>query len=123
MSSQPPTQKESHLRIMSFCFLSAIFTFTCLTAFSQTPYLHAPAINEYARHDPNGTTILPTGRLLKPAGRHYPVAQWPHGLAMSPDGSSVFVASEGVGQLISGWDEQAVKTVTLSPDKKTSRRG
>jgi YVTN family beta-propeller protein len=73
-------------------------------ALSQVPYLRAPALNEYARHDPAGTTILPSGRFLRPLGRHFPVARWPHGLALSPDGGTLFVASDGVGQLVTGWE-------------------
>ena len=44
------------------------------------PYLHTPSVDTYARHDPQGLTILPTGRYLKPVGRHFPVARWPYGL-------------------------------------------
>lgn len=81
------------------------------TAQRQTPYLHAPSIDTYAKHDPAGTTILPTGRLLKPVGRHMPLARWPHSLVLSPDGSMAFVASQGVGQLITDW-QGAKPTVT-----------
>lgn len=70
----------------------------------QTPYLHAPSVTTYAKHDPNGLTILPTGRYLNPVGTRVPLAKWPHGLALSPDGSAAFVACDGVGQLITGWD-------------------
>src|SRR5207247_5260097 len=62
------------------------------------PYLHAPSVTTYARHDPGGLTILPTGRYLQPVGRHTPLARWPHGLALSPDGAILFAASKGVGQ-------------------------
>jgi YVTN family beta-propeller protein len=65
-----------------------------------TPYLRPPALTEYARHDPSGTTILPNGRFLRPSGRHLAVAQNPHGLAISRDGSRLFVASEGIGTLV-----------------------
>ncbi len=85
------------------------------TAHSQTPFLHAPAIDEYARHDPRGTTILPNGRFLRPAGRHIPVARWPHGLTLSPDGRTLFVASEGVGQLVSDWTSDSPTVETVSP--------
>src|SRR5579871_4972688 len=71
---------------------------------AQTPYLHAPSVDTYAKHDPNGITILPTGRYLKPAGRHLPMAKWPHGLALSADGRRVFVASDGVGQIVTDWN-------------------
>lgn len=82
----------------------------------QTPYLHAPTINAYAKHDPTGTTILPTGRLLKPVGKTLPLAKWPHGLALSPDCKTAFVASEGVGQFIENWDTDnpVVKSFTLT---------
>src|SRR5690349_15155697 len=67
---------------------------------SGRPYLHAPSVDTYARHDPAGLTILPTGRHLKPVGKHFPLAKWPHGLAMSPDGTTLFIASDGVGQFV-----------------------
>jgi YVTN family beta-propeller protein len=69
----------------------------------QRAYLHAPSVTTYATHDPGGVTILSNGRWLKPAGRHYPVEHGPYGLAMSRDGRDLFVASEGAGQIIRGW--------------------
>jgi len=62
-------------------------------------YLHAPSIDSYAKHDPAGVTILSNGRFLKPAGQAFPVAPWPHGLAMSRDGEMLFVASAGSGKI------------------------
>src|SRR4051794_12229802 len=59
----------------------------------KQPYLHAPSVDTYARHDPDGLTILPTGRYLKPAGTHRPLSRWPHGLVMSPDGNTLFIPS------------------------------
>lgn len=91
-------------RCVSLLGFSLLNTFsTSSMAGQQTPYLHAPSIDTYAQHDPNGVTILPTGRYIKPVGRHLPIARWPHGLALSPDGATAFVASEGLGQLISDW--------------------
>ncbi len=103
----------------SFRFCRGVFSTGCLsllaigTAFmggaaaikaqKAVPYLHAPSVTTYAKHDPNGLTILPTGRYLKPVGKHLPLARWPHGLTLSPDGETVFVASAGVGQLITEW--------------------
>jgi YVTN family beta-propeller protein len=79
----------------------------------EAAYLHAPAVNEYARHDPRGVTILPNGRFLEPAGRHFPVARWPHGLLLAPDGSFAFVASEGVGQIITDWNGSTPRITAL----------
>lgn len=67
------------------------------------PYLCAPALNEYARHDPTGTTILPNGRFLRPLGTALAVPQWPHGLALSPTGEDLFVASGRMGTIVGGW--------------------
>ncbi len=88
---------------------------------STTPYLHAPAVNEYARHAPDGVTILPTGRYLRPAGTHTPVARWPHGMTLSRDGSVLFIASGGVGQLVTDWQSSSPKIATL-PQSGTGRR-
>lgn len=86
------------------------------SAAPAAPYLRAPAVNEYARHDPAGTTVIPSGRFLRPAGRHLPVARWPHGLVLSPDGRMAFVASEGVGQLIADWDGPSPTVAELVPE-------
>jgi YVTN family beta-propeller protein len=79
------------------------------------PYLHAPSVDTYARHDPNGLTILSSGRHLKPVGRHLPVARFPYGLAMSRDGKILFVASDGIGQLITHWQDASPKVIEIQP--------
>ncbi len=79
------------------------------------PYLHAPSVETYAKHDPNGLTILSNGRHLKPAGRHLPVARFPYGLAMSRDGRTLFVASDGVGQIITEWRETRPAVAVINP--------
>ena len=50
-------------------------TLTLLAAatLSAQPYLHPPAVDTYATHNPDGITILPNGRHLQPAGSHYPL--------------------------------------------------
>jgi YVTN family beta-propeller protein len=93
-----------------------------LNAARSATFLRAAAIDEYAQHDPAGTTILGNGRFLRPTGRHFPVAQWPHGLALSPDGHTAFVASEGVGQTISDWTAEAPKISPLIPAAKIGDR-
>src|SRR5712692_4857870 len=86
---------------------------------ADQPYLHAPAIDTYAKHDPNGLTILSNGRYLKPVGRHLPVAHSPYGLVMSRDGKTLFVASDGVGQIITAWREaKAAVAVVNAPTYK-----
>jgi YVTN family beta-propeller protein len=67
------------------------------------PYLHPPSVETYAKHDPDGLTILSNGRYLKPEGRHWPLGRWPYGLVQSGDGKTLFIASDGVGQIVNDW--------------------
>ena len=103
--------------------LPAVLSMLAVCAVAQPPpYLHAPAVTEYARHDPKGTTILPDGRLLKPIGAHYPLARWPHGLAMTRDGKTLFVASAGAGQLVTDWDTRLPGSRRSLPEAGGGRR-
>jgi len=96
----------------SFAFL----LFLSLSSHAQTkPHLHAPAGDAYAVHNPTGVTILPNGRFLEPLGNHYPLARFPHGMAISRDGSRLFIASDGIGQLVTGWQTGSPKITELKP--------
>lgn len=95
---------------------------TAAPAQRLAPYLHPPSVDTYATHDPAGTTILSNGRHLTPAGRHYPVARFPYGLAMSRDGKVLFVASEGVGQLVYDWQGASPRIETVSLTDKRTRK-
>jgi YVTN family beta-propeller protein len=50
--------------------------------------LFAPATTEPARLAPGGTSVLPSGRLVTPAGQTTLVTHKPYGLALSPDGKT-----------------------------------
>ena len=89
---------------------------------SAPPYLHAPAGEAYAEHNPAGVTILPNGRRLQPAGTHLPVGRFPHGMVMSRDGSRLFVPSDGVGQIVSGWQTGPAEISELKPPKPEGNR-
>ena len=85
--------------------LLALFASVYLASMpAQRPFLHMPSVDTYAKHDPYGTTILPEGRLLTPAGIPTPVARNPYGMAISPDGKQIFVASEKAGQWLVNWE-------------------
>lgn len=100
-----------------FAALIAVFS---IHAAEQRPFLHMPSVDTFAKHDPEGTTILPEGRLLTPAGVPTPVARNPYGMALSPSGDQVFVASEGAGQWVGNWRDKAVVT---SQDAKGGNTG
>ena len=70
---------------------------------TQSPYLRAAVVNEQAHINPEGTTILSNGRLIRPVGHSIPVAHNPHGLEVSPDGIVAFVAGEGSGEFVTNW--------------------
>jgi YVTN family beta-propeller protein len=78
-------------------------------------YLHAPAVETYATQDPAGVTILPNGRKLQPAGTNFPLARFPYGLTLTRDGSQLFVASDGVGQILTQWQTGSPIIVELKP--------
>lgn len=92
------------------------------TARPTKAYLHAPAGDAYAVHDPAGLTILPNGRYLQPVGQHLPLARFPHGMAMSRDGAQLFIASDGVGQLVTNWQSGTPQTTTLKPPPPEGNR-
>ncbi len=103
---------------MSSLLNSALVTLTWLAltcGAAEQPFLHAPSVDTYAQHNPSGLTILSSGRHLKPVGRHIPVARFPYGLAMSRDGKTLFVASDGVGQIITGWQDAAPSVGVINP--------
>ena len=117
------TDQVTHMR---FRFTPTILVFlgvAMAACASAAPYLHAPSVETYARHDPSGLTILATGRHLKPVGRHLPVARFPYGLAMSRDGNTLFVASDGVGQLITDWRGAQPNVAKVTPPPYQRRPG
>lgn len=61
--------------------------------------ISAPAGSEYCSVDMNGTTVLPNGRLITPAGRSIVVAPHPYGLTLSHDGNTVVTANSGTSPL------------------------
>lgn len=99
--------------------------FACLLSAgpaSAQPFLQAPAGDTYATHNPSGLTTLPNGRQLQPAGTLLPLARFPHGLAMTRDGQTLFVPSDGTGQLITDWQSAAPRVVSWNLPKPEGRR-
>ncbi len=92
-------------------------------AAGQGPYLHAPSVETYAKHNPAGLTILSNGRHIQPAGRQVALAKFPYGLAMSRNGSVIFVASDGVGQLITDWAGEHPVVHEIYPPKYQATPG
>ena len=101
--------------------MASIAGLLAATVWAQ-PYLHAPAVDTYATHDPAGITILPNGRQLRPEGKSFPLVRFPHGLAMSRDGQLLFVPSDGVGQILTEWQSGTPKIVELKLPKPPGKK-
>ena len=88
--------------IFSSFFLFASFTI-CIIASGQTKpvrILTVPAGNQYSKIDPNGISILPSGRYVTPAGNTIRITHDPFGMAISPNGQSAVTLHNGVFTLI-----------------------
>jgi len=69
---------------------------------TETPVptvLSAPANKPYAQIDPDGTTVIPNGRLVRPFGRSVTVAPHPFGLTLSRTGDLAITANSGTAPL------------------------
>src|SRR5664280_546163 len=81
-------------------FVLSCVTFTsCHSRKNELTILSAPAGSLYTKINKNGTTVIPNGRLLTPAGRSFEVAPHPFGLAISSDGETAVTANSGVSPL------------------------
>ena len=108
-------------------FITATFFLPALArsgSAAESPYLHAPSVDTYAKHDPAGLTKIAdkTAGFLTPAGSTCRCPRGPYGLAMTRDGACLFVASEGVGQIISDWQNGQPKVTHLNPLPVSKRR-
>ena len=82
----------------------SLFLFPILLANSEfcegkVTVLSAPANSLYTRIDPDGTTIIPNGRFVRPLGKTVRVAPHPFGLELSRDGNTAITANSGVDPL------------------------
>ncbi len=75
---------------------------TVNTAYSQkkAEVLTVPAGNEFTKINIGGTTILPSGRFLTPAGIFIRITNDAYGLAISPDGKKSVTLHNGVFSII-----------------------
>ncbi len=78
--------------------------FNCLYVFAlaqnKTTILQVPGINQFCKIDEKGVSILPSGRLLTPAGELVRITSDPFGMKLSPDGKKAAVLHNGVFTLI-----------------------
>lgn len=79
-----------------FCCLLA----TAVMAQEKVTVLEVPGKNMFCRIDEKGTSVLPSGRLVKPAGEFIRITHDPFGMAVSPDGRTAVTLHNGVFTII-----------------------
>ena len=90
------TEKKLSLVLTGLLLISVQW----LQAQKKVEILTVPAGNEFAKINEGGTTILPSGRLLTPAGDFIRITNDPYGLAISPDGKNAVTLHNGVFSII-----------------------
>jgi YVTN family beta-propeller protein len=93
--------------------LQSIIKQTIATAFSaallvtnlqaqqkKVSVLSVPGSNQYCKIDAAGTTVLPSGRYVTPAGNLVRITNDPFGMAISPDGKKAVTLHNGVFTII-----------------------
>jgi DNA-binding beta-propeller fold protein YncE len=82
--------------------ICVIFAIICNQTFSQkkVEILTVPAGNKVSKINQGGTTILPSGRFLTPAGDLIRITDDPFGMALSPDGKKAVTLHDGVFTII-----------------------
>jgi DNA-binding beta-propeller fold protein YncE len=83
-------------------FILTAILLSCLSIRAQKPYsiLTVPGVNEYARLDTAGPSVLASGRLITPAGATIRITHDPFGMAISPDGTTTVTLHNGVFTII-----------------------
>lgn len=93
-----------------------MFLVTSGSAQNKVDILTVPAGDKFTELNDGGTSVLPSGRLLTPAGNFIRITDGPYGMAISPDGKNGVTLHNGVFTII---DLQQMSTVRVpSYDKK-----
>jgi DNA-binding beta-propeller fold protein YncE len=117
-----PTTKKILTLTLALSFGSYLF------AQKQVSVLQVPGINRYAKIDENGASVLPSGRLVTPAGQKVRITHDPFGLAISPDGKKAVTLHNGALTIIDIASLNATRTPSYdhqiaSPFQKSSFLG
>jgi DNA-binding beta-propeller fold protein YncE len=84
-----------------FLFSSAFYLFVvAASAQSSNTVLQVPALNQYCSINEKGASVLPSGRLVTPAGKLVRITNDPFGMAISPDGKKAVTLHNGVFTVI-----------------------
>lgn len=118
--------------------LLVLATVSQLTATAQREkMLTIPGLDQYCKIDATGTSVLPSGRWVRPAGNTIRITHDPFGLTISPDGKKAVTLHDGVfsiidlatknvirvpsydGKIVSPLSNGSFLGVAIGPDSKT----
>ncbi len=85
-----------YLKLLFFLFAGVVFVSGCGNKKDNVIVLSAPAGTRCTSINKEGTTVIPNGRLLTPAGKNIVIAPHPFGLALSNNGEIAVTANSGV---------------------------
>jgi len=88
--------KRICLALLLLCLVNSYLLF----AQDKPVYYTVPAFSEYCKINPEGKSVLPSGRYVSPAGQTIRITHDPFGLAVSPDGKTAITLHNGVISLI-----------------------
>ena len=81
-------------------FLLLLFFATCFSRTNAQVHPEIPAGNQFAKIAEGGLSILPSGRIVKPAGEMLRISRAPYGLAVSHDGLKAVVLHNNAVSLV-----------------------
>jgi YVTN family beta-propeller protein len=96
-----------------------------MNAQKKPTFLQVPGINQFCSINEKGFSVLPSGRLVKPAGNFIRITNDPFGMAISPDGKKAVTLHNGVFTIIDlgtlkdirvpGYDNQLTSPLAHQP--------
>ncbi len=90
-----------------FCMLYV--SINCVHAQNNSTFLSVPGYNKIADINPEGISVLPSGRYVSPAGTTIKITNDPFGLAISPNGKVSITLHDGVITVIDNANLKAVR--------------
>ncbi|MCO5945813.1 bifunctional YncE family protein/alkaline phosphatase family protein [Mucilaginibacter flavidus] len=100
-----------------------LFACNALYAQKQATILQVPGFDRYSKIDTAGTSVLPSGRFVKPAGKTIRITHDPFGLSISPDGKKAVTLHNGVLTLIDVATMDATRVPAFGKDKTSPLSG
>ena len=88
------------MKIKHCLYLVLLVGAAIASAQSKVNLLQVPGLNQYCTINPNGFSVLPSGRLLTPAGELIRITNDPFGMAVSPNGKKAVTLHNGVFTVI-----------------------